>query len=215
MSTTAVIAELLILGLMSLVTVFFAALLCAGKYDLAFLKNIKDYSSILLFAVPIASYLLGIVTYRLPILFFSLIAWVLPRRLLSRLKIWGINVLGWEESWHEYATVIFQHGSANLTKYVEYEISLGRILQTLAITYPVSAAIILTWVFKSTGIKHQALISVLAALGYLAILSVAISQYVISRSLVMKSYDHLKKQSKPLQSDSGRPADRPSGAPEG
>ena len=215
MSTTIVIAELMIIGFGTFITIFFAALLCAGKYDLVFLKSIKDYSAIVLFTLPVVSYLLGIVTYRLTVLSFSIVGWAIPRSLLARVRIWGINVLQREEMWYDCATVIYQHGSTNLTKYIDYEISLGRILQATAFTYPVSAIVVLTWIFKATEVKYQMLIAIVVALAYLGILSVAISQYVISSSLVKTSYEYLKKHNKALRSDSDRPAGGPTGAPEG
>ena len=160
MATTSLVVEFLLIGLVPFFTISFTVLLVVDVYDLSFLSQIKDYSSLLAVCLSLFLYLLGAITHRLTQL-------VNVRSLrflwkLGRLKSLG-QIFDKSEDWREDYYLVYQHGSDNLCDKITYNESLLRIFRSVAITMPILAIALSVWLDNAAG-RTAALMAVTACL---------------------------------------------------
>ena len=148
MTTTTLIAEFLISGLIIIVTVFFTSLSILGIHDLRFLIELKDLSTMIILLISAVAYFLGALLQRL----------ISPRVVFN--KLCQISLLKksllkpggqWTPEHGEAFYTVLQYGSEHLITRVQYKQSMTRLITAATITLPFLGVSLIAWLFTGYG----------------------------------------------------------------
>lgn len=160
MATTSLVVEFLLIGLFPFFTIFFTVLLILGVYDLSFLSQLKDFSSILTVCFILFIYLLGAITHRLSQL-------VNANSLKFLWKIRSLKSMGKtfskSEKWTVDYHLVNQFGSDNICEKITYNESLLRVFRSVALSVPIFAIPLSLWLSTTIGFI-AALVALIACL---------------------------------------------------
>ncbi|MBD3340500.1 MAG: hypothetical protein GF353_15435 [Candidatus Lokiarchaeota archaeon] len=188
MSTTALVVEFIIVGLMLLVASIFGIFIILDIYSISALSTMKEYISIIAIFSLVFSYVLGISIHRVS---FT-ISYLLKRILLKIIKPQSLKACIDDASWNEKQITIRQFASENLLKYIDYELSLQRLLDTTVFIYPLLIITSSIWLSHAYDQKISLTITLNNVGIYIIILMAMFVQHRINSNLMNKSYDFIK-----------------------
>ena len=178
MSTTSLLAEFLVIGLIPFFTVVFGFLLVGQIYDFGFLLIVKDFSTPIAILLILIIYLFGALTHRLGQLIntrtFNFIFKIpfIATIILNQPKPSS------PEEWAENMAIIVLFGSDHLQTRIEYNESLLRIFKSMIFTIPVFGVVLSIWLYRFAGIQYT-----LAILGVCLFLTAAsLVTYLVQRN---------------------------------
>jgi hypothetical protein len=187
MSTTALFVEFLIIGLIVLLTSIFGVLIVFNIYDISMLVKTKDYITIIVIFLLVFSYLLGISIHRISLLILRLCRNIISQKNKSKKSKNHMDF----SIWFNEQIMIRQYGSDNLIKYVDYELSLGRILNTSTFVYPLLILTSSIWILHAINFKVSLIISIMNIVIYIVIISATYVQRKIYQGLILQAYNFL------------------------
>ena len=143
-------AQFFVSGLMPFLAISFAILSVLRVYDLNFLSQAKDFSVLLATFVALSMYLLGALTQRLADLLGSKFIWCVLRLIIPRSALGRAQPTD-SRQWIELSILILQHGSDRLNDGLSQNSSLLRIYSSTALTAPILAISLSTWLSGWAG----------------------------------------------------------------
>jgi len=152
MSTTSLVAEYLVIGVTPFLAILFAILSVFRVYDLSFLSQAKDFSSLLVLGTSLSVYLLGALTHHLVQLVDTRRTKFLLRLPVMRSALGQSEPTNVEE-WVKRRVLMFQFGSDRLVEDIERSWSLVRVYEATAFTTPMLAIPLSTWLLGWVGWK--------------------------------------------------------------
>jgi Na+/H+-dicarboxylate symporter len=148
MTTTALIAEFLLSGLIIIVAIFFISLSILGIHDLKFLSELKDLSTMIILLISAVAYFLGALLQRL----------ISPRvvfNALCRISLLKNSLLKpggqWTPEHGKALYAVLQYGSEHLIMRVQYKQSMTRLITSAIITLPFLGISLTAWLFTGYG----------------------------------------------------------------
>lgn len=131
MSTTSLVSEFLVVGLIPVSAIIFAVLSIMGIYDLSFIDKLKDYLTPLTLIFTLVVYSFGAVFHRLS----QVLASIKPLKAMTQKTVYkGIESVGKREI--ERRTYVEQWGSEAVVRKIEYNQSLIRVFSSVALYLP-------------------------------------------------------------------------------
>jgi hypothetical protein len=162
MSTTTIIAELLVIGLLALMTVLFSILSIFKISNFSFLIYTKDFAAIIAILITILAYLFGSLhnhlSYSILPFLAGLSQFILNLKFLRFLfRNKSINVLikmrkTWVDRDDEVQRMklfIFENGSISLIERIKYMRSLSTLFGSTSTIIPFFAASLASWLVRS------------------------------------------------------------------
>ena len=191
MSTTSLVAEFLVIGIIPFLTIVLATLSILGIYDLSFLSQAKDFSVVLAVGVTLLVYVLGTLTQRL--------GQLLNRNSLRFLiRLFGFDrflepLTDSNEEWLANYVLVLQLGSEQLVNRIQYGESLARIFKATMITTPLLAITLAMWLSVAVGWKGVAIAVTICAIITVTSLASYLLQRRNHRELVLTASKLIKR----------------------
>lgn len=174
MSTTAIIAELLVVGFLVTTTILFIVLSALQVDNFSFLIQTKDYSNSIAIIVTIVSYFLGALhtqltysTYPLLVIFLQLVFRVKPLKLLLKNKKLNEFIrdrqsyVKGDTSSQQNHLFILEYGTGNTVERIKYLYSLSRLFNTSSTIIPFLGVSLATWLICSFSNWRAACVSII------------------------------------------------------
>lgn len=176
MSTTSLVAEFLVIGFFPFLSAVFFILHGFKIYDLSFVARAESVMPVVVIVSTITIYIIGAIFHRITQVFntntFSFLMKIKPVH-----KIMGQKDPTDQEKWWRDYCLVYESGSVNLIRRLEYEESLVRIFRSTIITAPLLGAALWFWL-NGTVYYRGAWISVLLSLLFCFM---ALTAYTIQR----------------------------------
>ena len=150
MSTTSLIAEFFVIGIVPLFAILFTILLLFRVYDLDFLSPVKEFFPLLAIAAALSAYLLGAVTQRLGQRLNTQTMKFLFRFRIVRTALRQSEPTDLED-WRNRIILIEQFGSDAVTERLTRSWDLTRIFKATALTLPLLAFPLSIWLGGRAG----------------------------------------------------------------
>ncbi len=176
MSTTSLVAEFLVIGFFPFLSTFFFVLYSFKIYDLSFIAKAESVMPGVIIVSMITIYIIGAIFHRITQAFntntFSFLM-----KIKSVHRIIGQKTPTDQEKWWKDYCLVYENGSTNLIRRLEYEESLVRIFRSTIITAPLFGVALWAWL-KGTAYYQGAWVSVALSLVFCFM---SFAAYVIQR----------------------------------
>lgn len=183
MSTTSLVVEFLVIGFFPFLALLFTILRVCNVYNLDFFQQAENWIPLIGVSSTVLIYILGAIFHRITQLLNTNSISFLLRNNLVKILIGQKEPTDQQQWWRDYCFV-YEEGSLNLIKRLEYEESLVRIFRSTIITSLILGGT-LSWWLEGTIFNEAKFVPVITSL-FISFLSLI--AYLLQRKSMRQKF---------------------------